>query len=156
MMPTHHDTNPGDHKSDLIGRFAQHKVAANLLMLIMLLAGFVSLLKLNTQFLPNFEPDFITVRVVWPGAPAEDVAKSIVTPLEQELRNLDHVKEMSSTSSRSSAVIVLEYDEGSNMGLALDQVKEFVDAVRNLPSDAETPVISKVSLITTPDWPAYS
>tara|TARA_R110002072_G_scaffold163353_2_gene315832 strand:+ start:10186 stop:13371 length:3186 start_codon:yes stop_codon:yes gene_type:complete len=146
MMPTHHDTNPGDHKSDLIGRFAQHKVAANLLMLIMLLAGFVSLLKLNTQFLPNFEPDFITVRVVWPGAPAEDVAKSIVTPLEQELRNLDHVKEMSSTSSRSSAVIVLEYDEGSNMGLALDQVKEFVDAVRNLPSDAETPVISKVSL----------
>ena len=146
MMPTHHDTNPGDHKSDLIGRFAQHKVAANLLMLIMLLAGFVSLLKLNTQFLPNFEPDFITVRVVWPGAPAEDVAKSIVTPLEQELRNLDHVKEMSSTSSRSSAVIILEYDEGSDMGLALDQVKEFVDSVRNLPSDAETPVISKVSL----------
>lgn len=146
MMPTHHDTNPGDHKSDLIGQFAQHKVAANLLMLIMLLAGFVSLLKLNTQFLPNFEPDFITVRVVWPGAPAEDVAKSIVTPLEQELRNLDYVKEMSSTSSRSSAVIVLEYDEGSNMGLALDQVKEFVDSVRNLPSDSETPVISKVSL----------
>ena len=146
MMPTDHETNPGDHKSDLIGRFAQHKVAANLLMLIMLLAGFVSLMKLNTQFLPNFEPDFITVRVVWPGAPAEDVAKSIVTPLEQQLRNLDHVKEMSSTSSRSSAVIVLEYDEGSNMGLALDQVKEFVDSVRNLPSDAETPVISKVSL----------
>ena len=146
MMPTHHDTNPGDHRSDLIGRFAQHKVAANLLMLIMLLAGVVSLMKLNTQFLPNFEPDYITVRVVWPGAPAEDISKSIVTPLEQELRNLDHVKEMRSTSFRSSAVIVLEYDEGSDMGLALDQVKEFVDAVRNLPSDSETPVISKVSL----------
>ncbi|MFT6030356.1 MAG: multidrug efflux pump subunit AcrB [Oleiphilaceae bacterium] len=146
MTPTHHDSNPGDHRSDLIGRFAQHKVAANLLMIIMLLAGIVSLMKLNTQFLPNFEPDFITVRVFWPGAPAEDVAKSIVTPLEQELRNLDHVKEMRSTSFRSSAVIVLEYDEGSDMGLALDQVKEFVDAVRNLPSDSETPVISKVSL----------
>ena len=146
MTPTHHDSNPGDHRSDLIGRFAQHKVAANLLMIIMLLAGVVSLMKLNTQFLPNFEPDFITIRVVWPGAPAEDVAKSIVTPLEQELRNLDHVKEMRSTSFRSSAVIVLEYDEGSDMGLALDQVKEFVDAVRNLPSDSETPVISKVSL----------
>lgn len=146
MLPTHQNTNPADHRSDLIGRFAQHKVAANLLMLVMLLAGFVSLLKLNTQFLPNFEPDFITIRVVWPGAPAEDVSKSIVTPLEQELRNLDHVKEMRSTSVRSSAVIVLEYDEGSDMGLALDQVKEFVDAVRNLPSDSETPVISKVSL----------
>ena len=146
MIPSQQELNPGDHRSDLIGRFAQHKVAANLLMLIMLLAGVVSLLKLNTQFLPNFEPDFITVRVAWPGAPAEDISKSIVTPLEQELRNLDHVKEMRSTSFRSAAVIVLEYDEGSDMGLALDQVKEFVDAVRNLPSDSETPVISKVSL----------
>ena len=126
MTPTHQDTNPADHRNDLIGKFAQHKVAANLLMLIMLLAGVVSLMKLNTQFLPNFEPDFITIRIVWPGAPAEDVAKSIVTPLEQELRNLDYVKEMRSTSFRSSAVIVLEYDEGSDMGLALDQVKEFV------------------------------
>lgn len=144
--PTHQITNPGDHRSDLIGRFAQHKVAANLLMMIMLIAGFVSLLKLNTQFLPNFEPDFITVRVVWPGAPAEDVSKSIVTPLEQELRNLDHVKEMRSTSSRSSGLIILEYYEGTDMGLALDQVKEFVDSVRNLPSDSERPVITKVSL----------
>ena len=134
------------HKQDLLGRFAQHKVAANLLMLIMLLAGAVALYKLNTQFLPNFEPDFITIRVVWPGATAEDVAKSIVTPLEQQLRNLDHVKEMTSTSYRSMGIIVLEYHEGSDMGLALDQVKEYVSLVRNLPSDAETPEISKVSL----------
>jgi len=140
------EKNPGEHQQDILGRFAQHKVAANLLMLIMLLAGVVSLIKLNTQFLPNFEPDYITVRVTWPGATAEDVSKSIVTPLEQELRNLDHVKEMRSTSYRSAAVIVLEYYEGSNMGLALDQVKEFVDLVRNLPSDSEAPVISKVSL----------
>jgi len=140
------DTNPSEHKNDLIGRFAQHKVAANLLMLVMLLAGVVSLIKLNTQFLPNFEPDYITARVAWPGATAEDVAKSIITPLEQELRNLDYVKEMTSTSRRGMGVIVLEYDEGSDMGLALDQVKEFVDLVRNLPSDSETPEISKVSL----------
>jgi multidrug efflux pump subunit AcrB len=146
MSSANQDQNLGEHKQDILGRFAQHKVAANLLMLIMLLAGVVSLLKLNTQFLPHFEPDFITVRVTWPGATAEDVSKSIVTPLEQELRNLDHVKEMRSTSFRSAAVIVLEYHEGSDMGLALDQVKEYVDLVRNLPSDSETPVISKVSL----------
>jgi multidrug efflux pump subunit AcrB len=134
------------HKNDLIGRFAQHKVAANLLMLMMLLAGAIALTKLNTQFLPTFEPDYVTVRVVWPGASAEDVARSIVTPLEQELRTLDYVKEMTSTSYQSSAVISLEYDEGSDMGLALDQVKEKVSLVRNLPSDAEEPEITKVVL----------
>ncbi|MFT6122972.1 MAG: multidrug efflux pump subunit AcrB [Oleiphilaceae bacterium] len=146
MQRPKHDSVSSDHKQDILGRFAQHKVAANLLMLIMLLAGAISLIKLNTQFLPNFEPDFITARVAWPGATAEDVAKSIITPLEQELRNLDYVKEMTSTSYRGMGVIVLEYDEGTDMGLALDQVKEFVDLVRNLPSDSETPEISKVSL----------
>lgn len=137
--------DPGEHRQDLIGRFANHRVAANLLMLIMLLAGAVSLTKLNTQFLPTFEPDYITVRVIWPGASAEDVARSIVTPLEQQLRNLDYVKEMTSTSTQSSGVIVLEYDEGTEMGLALDQVKENVSLVRNLPSNAEEPEITKIT-----------
>ena len=131
-------------KQDMIGRFAQHKVAANLLMIIMLLAGVIGLSKLNTQFFPTFELDYITVRVVWPGATAEDIASSITTPLEQELKNLDYVKEMRSVSSRGFGNIILEYEEGTEMGLALDQVKEYVNLVRNLPSDAEQPIISKV------------
>lgn len=137
--------DPGKHRHDLIGAFANHKVAANLLMLIMLLVGVVALTKLNAQFLPSFEPDYITVRVVWPGASAEDVSKSIITPLEQELRDLDDVKEMKSTSYQSSGIIVLEYNEGTEMGLALDQVKEYVSLVRNLPSDAEEPEITKIN-----------
>ncbi|MCP5162655.1 MAG: efflux RND transporter permease subunit [Hahellaceae bacterium] len=132
------------HKQDILGRFANHKVAANLLMVVMLVVGFFALSKLNRQFLPNFALDYITVRVVWPGASAEDVARSVTTPLEQELRNLDNVKEMTSTSSRGLAVIVVQYKEGADMGLALNQVKERVGLVRNLPSDAEEPEISKV------------
>ncbi|MEQ5835251.1 efflux RND transporter permease subunit [Marinobacter sp. NFXS9] len=132
-----------EHRQDLLGRFARHKVAANLLMLIMVLAGVYALTGLNRQFFPNFATDFITVHVVWPGASAEDVARSITTPLEQELRNLDNVKEMRSTSSLGYSNIVIEYEEGSDMGIALDQVNEHVGLVRNLPSDAERPEISK-------------
>ncbi|WP_166263995.1 efflux RND transporter permease subunit [Marinobacter caseinilyticus] len=135
---------PVPHREDIIGRFAQHRVAANLLMLILILAGIYSLSNLNRQFFPNFALDYITVRVVWPGASAEDVARSITTPLEQELRNLDNVKEMRSTSSRGFSSIVVEYQEQSDMGIALDQVNEFVSLVRNLPSDAERPEISKI------------
>ena len=61
------------HKNDLIGIFAQHKVAANLLMIMMILAGAWALAKLNTQFFPNFALDVVTVRVAWTGAAAEDV-----------------------------------------------------------------------------------
>ncbi|RMF19041.1 MAG: efflux RND transporter permease subunit [Gammaproteobacteria bacterium] len=134
----------GKHHNDLIGRFAQHRVAANLLMMILLLAGAVGLIKLNTQFLPHFNLDFINVRVVWPGASAEDVATSITTPLEQELRTLDNVKEMRSTSTRGFSSIVLEYEQGSDLSLALDKVKERVAQVRNLPDDAEEPQITKI------------
>ena len=133
------------HKSDFIGLFAQHKVAANLLMLMLLLAGLASLTKLNTQFFPNFILDRITVQVEWRGASSEDIEEAISSRIEQELRTIDYVKKMTSTSSSGSSVVSLKFEEGTEMGAALDQVKEQIAQLRNLPSDAEIP---KVSLVT--------
>ena len=130
------------HHDDFIGLFAQHPVAANLLMLIMLLSGFWALSKLNTQFLPNFDLNLISVRVVWSGASAEDVETSITSPIEQELRSLDNLKKMTSTSAQGVSAISLEYYDGSDMSIALDQVKERIALLRNLPTTAEKPEIS--------------
>ncbi|MDT8283301.1 MAG: efflux RND transporter permease subunit, partial [Gammaproteobacteria bacterium] len=125
--------------------FAQHPVAANLLMIMMIILGAYSLTKLNKQFFPNFELDYISVRVVWPGASAEDVERSITVPLEQALRTLDGAKEMISTSTRGFSTIVIEYKENSDMGVALDEVKQFVSNIRHLPSDSEDPVVTKIA-----------
>ncbi|WP_353571594.1 efflux RND transporter permease subunit [Candidatus Albibeggiatoa sp. nov. BB20] len=149
------------HQNNLIGMFAQHKVAANLLMVIMLMLGFGALTKLNTQFLPNFALDIISVRVIWTGASAEDVENSITRPIEQELRSLDGVKEMTSTSAKGVSSITIEYFEGTDMGVALDQVKEKVSLLRNLPQESESPEVSKIVrydpiarlLITGPEDP---
>ncbi len=132
------------HKNDIIGIFAQHKVAANLLMTIMLLAGAWAITHLNTQFFPNFALDIINVRVVWTGASAEDVERSITNPLEQELRNLDNLKKMTSTSANGVSSITLEYTENTDMGMALDQVKEKVGLVRDLPATSEEPEVTLV------------
>ncbi|MCB1776797.1 MAG: efflux RND transporter permease subunit, partial [Candidatus Competibacteraceae bacterium] len=133
-----------NHKNDLIGSFAQHKVAANLLMIMMILAGVWALAKLNTQFFPNFALDRVTVRVVWTGAAAEDVEESITHPLERELRYLDGLKNLTSTSSNGIASLSLEFEEGTDIGQALDDVKQAVDQVRNLPTTAEKPEIVRV------------
>ena len=130
---------------DFIGLFAQHKVAANLLMIIILMGGLLSLSKLNTQFFPTFALDFITVRVEWRSASAEDIEKSISSRVEQELRTIDFVDKMTSISSYGMSIVTLEFDEGTDMGKALDQVKDQVAQLRNLPSDAEVP---KVSIVT--------
>lgn len=125
--------------------FAQHRVAANLLMAMLIIFGAYSLTKLNKQFFPNFALDYISVRVVWPGASAEDVERSITVPLEQALRTLDGAKEMTSTSTRSLSSIVIEYEENSDMGVALDEVKQFVSNIRHLPTEVEDPIVTKVA-----------
>lgn len=124
--------------------FADHPVACNLLMAMMILAGLWSLTRLNTQFWPSLDLDFATVAVAWSGATAEDVERLITTPLEQELADLDDVKEMTSVSTDGLAILFLSFDEGTDMGLAVDRLKEKVGLVRNLPSTAETPEINRV------------
>ncbi|OOG25211.1 acriflavin resistance protein [Thioalkalivibrio denitrificans] len=142
-----------------IGLFLRHRVAANLLVAIMLLAGSWALLKLNTQFFPNFALDFVTVRVLWTGASAEDVETGIVIPLEQDLRTVDGLREMTSTAALGVAAITLEFESGTDMSLATEQVRDLVAQQRNLPEAAEEPIVTRVIryepvarlLVTGPD-----
>jgi multidrug efflux pump subunit AcrB len=132
------------HQNDLLGLFANHKVAPNLLMIIMILAGIVALTKLNVQFFPSFELDTISISTSWTGASAEDVETGVTNPLEQRLRSLDELKEMSSTSASGISSITLVFNEGSDLSLALDNVKKQIDSFTSLPEDAELPRVSQV------------
>jgi len=143
-FPGYHPQHEAFQSRGFIGLFARHKVAANLLMLIMILAGVIALLKLNVQFFPNFELDYATVRVVWPAASAEDVEASITEPVERVLRNLDNLDEMTSTSSLGVSVVSLKFNEGTNMIEALDQISQRVGELRNLPQDAEKPMVERI------------
>ncbi|MFO7857795.1 MAG: efflux RND transporter permease subunit, partial [Ectothiorhodospiraceae bacterium] len=117
-----------------LGWFARDPVAANLLMLLMLAAGLWALQQLNTQFFPSFELDIVTVETEWRGATAEDVADSITTPLEAELRDVDGLSKLTSTSAEGSSVVVLEFREGTDMTRATESVKDRVARVMSVPS----------------------
>lgn len=129
----------------LLERLAGHKVAANVLMLLAFVLGTIGITRMNVQFFPTFELDVISVRVVWTGASAEDVELGITAPLEERLKTVDGLKKMSSTSAQGVASITLELHEDTDALLALDQVRQRVDEFRNLPRDAETPEVSRVS-----------
>jgi multidrug efflux pump subunit AcrB len=131
-------------KQDLLGSFVHHPVAANLLMLILILAGLFAASKLNVQFFPNFSLDVVTVRVEWRGAAAEDVEEGIVTPLEQKLKTVSGLDKLTSTSSQGMASISLEFEEGTDPVTALDEVKQAVAEFRNMPEEAETPDVARV------------
>ncbi|MFO7954893.1 efflux RND transporter permease subunit [Thioalkalivibrio sp.] len=141
--------------------FLEHRLAANLLIALMLLAGAFALTKLNTQFFPSFELDIVTVEVPWTGASAEDVERAIVNPLEQDLRTVDGLRNMTSTAALGIGVVTMEFEAGTDMTLALEQVNDRVSQQRNLPEAAETPVVTRVIryepvarlLLTGPDDP---
>ena len=135
----------GVRRQDLLGTFVHHPVAANLLMMILLLAGFFALAKLNVQFFPNFSLDVVTVRVEWRGATAEDVEEGITTPLEQKIKSIAGIKNLTSTSSQGISAISIEFREGTDPVVAVDEVRQAVAEFRNLPLEAETPQVARVA-----------
>ncbi|MFP4606722.1 MAG: efflux RND transporter permease subunit [Thiohalospira sp.] len=135
----------GEGGPGFIARFARNRVAGHLLMALMVLTGVYALSQINTQFFPNFDPGRITVTVVWEGAAASDMEEAVTRPLEQELRNLDHLDKITSTSTEGTSTITLEYREDADMGEALEEAKSRVGQVRNLPEEAEEPEVLRVT-----------
>ena len=83
--------------------FVRHKTAANLLLLLMLLAGLMGGLNLRAQFFPDIVRERVTVSVAWEGAGAADVDEGIVGVLEPSLLAIQGVEEAGSTSREGSA-----------------------------------------------------
>ncbi len=129
--------------NDLIGIFAQHKVAANLLMAMMIIVGLLALKKHQVLFFPNFELDVISVNTTWSGASAEDIETAITIPLEQRLKTIDFLDDISSSSAPGISGITLSFEDNVDITQALEQVKKAVEGFGNLPEDAELPVITQ-------------
>lgn len=135
---------PSEFGFNPVGFFTRHKTAPNLIMFLMILLGIVGLTRLNVQFFPSFGIDVVSVSVTWSGAGAEDVDANIVQALEPELRFLDNVKHVKSTSNEGVASISLEFEAGTEMQTALSNVETAVAQVTTLPEDSEKPVIKRV------------
>ena len=131
--------------TSLLGRLANHRVAPHVIMLLMVLGGIFAILRMNVQFFPNFALDIVTVSVTWSGASAEDIERGITDPLEERLRSVPNVKNITSTSAQSISSIQVEFEENTDPIIALDDVRERVETFRNLPADAETPQVSRIA-----------
>ncbi len=128
----------------LLRRFIRHRTLANILMLMMLVAGLWAFPRLNAQFFPDVVIERVTVSVSWPGAGPEDVDSAIVQRIEPALLTVAGVENTSATATEGRAVISAEFAPGTDMAEALDAVKAAVDGVRDLPEDADPPEIDRV------------
>ena len=122
-----------------IGYFTRHPTAANLLLVVMLVAGITTAPNMRAQFFPDVVSDEVSISVRWEGAGAEDVDRAIVQVIEPALMVVDGVADSRATSSEGRASITLEFEPGWDPARAAEDVQAALDQVTNLPEDADEP-----------------
>ncbi|MGV6839813.1 MAG: efflux RND transporter permease subunit [Planktomarina sp.] len=128
----------------VLGYMTRHKTAANLFLIVMLIAGVVSFPQMRAQFFPDVIVDSVTVSVGWEGAGSDDVDRAVVEVLQPVLMGVDGVKETSAQSVEGSASIYMEFEPGWDMATAADDVQLAVDGVvSDLPDGIETPDVRR-------------
>jgi multidrug efflux pump subunit AcrB len=129
----------------LLSYFTRHRTAANLLLMLMVVAGLSAIPQMRAQFFPDVISDDVSIVVAWDGAGAEDVDEAIVGVLEPVLLAVPGVAGSEATSREGRASLTLEFDPGWDMARAADEVQAALDAVTDLPEDAEDPEIRRGS-----------
>jgi len=125
--------------------FTKHRVAANLLMVVMIITGLIGIDRLRTQFFPSFDLDIIIISVPWPGATAEDVQVGLTVPIEKSIKELAPIDSIDATSQFGSANFRIELVEGANLSQALDDINQRIKQNLILPEGAEDPIVSPLT-----------
>ena len=127
----------------MIAWFARNHVAANLLLITILIAGLFSLSnRIPLEVFPSFATDRINVTVSLRGATPEDVEKSISIRIEEAIQDLEGIKQIASRSQEGSSAVNIEVESGYDPREMLADIKSRVDEINTFPADAEKPVVS--------------
>jgi multidrug efflux pump subunit AcrB len=132
------------HEAGIIGWMASNPIAANLLLVIVLIAGLIAIQGMRKEVFPSFPSDTFTVTVPYPGSSPEEVEQGIVLRIEEALRDIIGIKEIRSTASEGVGVVTVELEPGTDIAKALNQAKVRVDSIPSFPLDAEEPIVEEV------------
>ncbi len=125
-----------------IAWMTHHTVAANLVMLIFIVGGLLVSTNIKQEVFPEFKVNMVRVSVAYPGASPEEVEQGILLSIEDVVRGLDGVKEVTSTASEGRAKVEIELIDGVNADNVLQDVTNEIDSIQSFPELAEKPMIS--------------
>ncbi len=135
--------NPGQQTTGVIAWFTKNPVAANLLMGFILVAGVVTGLNIRTEAFPAFPPNSVNINVTFIGGTPEEVEEGVTIKIEEALDGVEGIKEINSTVSGSGTSVTVTATEDYDLQALKDDIKLKVDAITNLPDQAEKPIIKE-------------
>ncbi|MDD4569320.1 MAG: efflux RND transporter permease subunit, partial [Tepidanaerobacteraceae bacterium] len=128
-----------------LARFSiKRPITMLMIVAVVLVLGFISFSKLGIDLFPDFSFPVGVVITEYSGASSHEVENMITKPLEQILSTMNNVKNIQSLSSEGNSTIVIEFNWGSDMDIAAQDMREKVDLIKPyLPSDARAPMVVK-------------
>ena len=124
-----------------ISWMAHNPIAANLIMFVLLGAGIWTALTMQKEVDPAFELDIVEVNVVYPGAAPREVEQGIILPIEEAVRGVSGIREITSTAREGSGSVRLELVAGVDRIKIFQDIDQAVTQVRTFPDDAERPEV---------------
>ncbi|GAB3670718.1 efflux RND transporter permease subunit [Salinisphaera aquimarina] len=118
-----------------------NRVTPNLLMLALLAGGLLMTTLIKQEVFPEFSLDIVTVTVSYPGATPEQVEQNIVLAIEEKVRDVSGIDDMTAEASEGSASVTLELSESADGQAVFQDVQQAVNQITTFPDDAERPVI---------------
>ncbi len=132
-------------RTGVIAFMARNGVAANLLMIFMLVAGIISYGRIVQEVFPESSLDTISVSVSYPGATPAEIEQSILQRIEEAVEAVEGVDKIRSVAREGLGTVNIEMESGSNISDALNEVKSEVDQLQTLPADADEPDIRELT-----------
>ncbi len=129
--------------SRIIQWFVENPIAANLLMVLIVVGGTFNLAALDKEVFPAILTDTIEVTVPYPGAGPQEVEELIAIRIEEAIADLDGIDEIRSESREGSARVIVEVISGFDPQRLLNDIKTRVDAIPTFPVDSERPQVTQ-------------
>ena len=126
----------------IIAWFVHNPVAANLLMVVLVIGGLISLSQLRQEEFPNIELGVVQVEVPYLGAAPEEVESGVCIRIEEALEGAQNIFRMTSNSREGSCGVILELESNADRVQALNDIKGRVDAISTFPVETERPIVS--------------
>ncbi|MFC2157084.1 efflux RND transporter permease subunit [Acidobacteriota bacterium] len=135
----------------LIEFSVNRKITTTMLAMIIVILGSLAFTRLGFDFFPDVEFPTVSVISVYAGASPEDIENKITRPLEQIINSVSRVKKVSSVTSEGLSIIVVEFEWGTDLDFAAQDVRDQIGYYQNnLPEDTSDSLVVKFSLVQFP------
>ena len=131
----------------IIAWFVLNPVAANLLMLLIIISGTLAAFNIPRTLTPDFEIYWLQIDVDYPGATPDEVEQSIVLKVEEALREVEGLESVVSRSFNSHALVRVEVNANYDVNDVQAEVRSAIDSIISFPQDVERPVIGRVPIL---------